>query len=55
MVFRFKCYNLPIFGWCDGNDICGQILPVLIFFQVILYILLQYVQNYRPLPHPHLY
>ena len=19
MVFRFKCYNLPIFGWWDGN------------------------------------
>ena len=25
------------------------------FFHVILYILSQYVQNYRPLPHPHLY
>ena len=19
MVFRFKCYNLPFFGWWDGN------------------------------------
>ena len=25
------------------------------FFHVILCILSQYVQNYRPLPHPHLY
>ena len=52
MVFRFKCYNLPIFGWWDGNV---DKYSVLIFFHVILYILPQYVQNYRPLPHPHLY
>ena len=36
MVFRFKCYNLPIFGWCDGNV---DKYSVLIFFHVILYTL----------------
>ena len=48
MVFHFKCYNLPFFGWWDGNVdkysvSCNHIL------------LCQYVQNYRPLPHPHIY
>ena len=51
MVFRFKCYNLPIFGWCDGN--VDKYSLFLFFFHVILYILPQYVPNYRPLPHPH--
>ena len=34
MVFRFKCYNLPFFGWWDGNV---DKYSVLIFFHVILY------------------
>ena len=29
MVFRFKCYNLPFFGWWDGNV---DKYSVLIFF-----------------------
>ena len=29
MVFRFKCYNLPIVGWWDGNV---DKYSVLIFF-----------------------
>ena len=29
MVFRFKCYNLPFFGWRDGNV---DKYSVLIFF-----------------------
>ena len=33
MVFRFKCYNLPFFGWWDGNV---DKYSVLIFFHVIL-------------------
>ena len=53
MVFRFKCYNLPFFGWRDGN--VDKYSLFLFFFHVILYILSQYVQNYRPLPHLHLY
>ena len=51
MVFRFKFYNLPFFRWWDGNV---DKYSVLIFFPCNL-ILSQYVQNYRPLPHPHLY
>ena len=53
MVFRFKCYNLPFSGggmvmWTNTHCLKKK-------FHVILYILSQYVQNYRPLPHPHLY
>ena len=33
MVFRFKCYNLPFFGWRDGN-----VDTVLIFFSCLIYI-----------------
>ena len=53
MVFCFKCYNLPFSGWWDGNV---DKYSVLIFSPCnLIYILPQYVQNYRPLPHHHLY
>ncbi len=45
MVFRFKCYSLPFVGWWDGNVDKYSLFD---FFHVILYILSQYVQNYRP-------
>ena len=32
MVFRFKCYNLPFFGWWDGNV---DKYSVLIFFMFL--------------------
>ena len=34
MVFRFKCYNLPFFGWWDGN--VDKYSLFLFFFHVIL-------------------
>ena len=49
MVFRFKCYNLPFFGWWDGH--VDKYSLSSFFSHVILRILSQYVQNYRPLPH----
>ena len=53
MVFCFKCHNLPFSGggmvmWTNTH--CFDFFP-----HVILYILSQYVHNYRPLPHPHLF
>ena len=51
MEFRFKCCNLPFFGRLDGTvDKCS---PFRFFLHAILYLLSQYVQNYRPLPHLH--
>ena len=53
MVFRFKCYNLPFSG---GGMLMWTNTHCLNFFSCnLIYILSQYVQNYRPLPHPHLY
>ena len=38
MVFRFKCYNLPFFGWWDGNVDKYSLFKF--FFRVILYIII---------------
>ena len=54
MVFRFKCYNLPFSG---GGMVMWTNTHCFDFFScnlIYIYILPQYVQNYRPLPHPHL-
>ena len=48
LVFYFKCYNLPFFGWRYYGNV-ENVLTVLIFLHVIYKcILSQYVQNYRP-------
>ena len=46
LVFCFKCYNLPFFGWRYGN--VNNYSVVLIILYVVLSKLSQYVRNYRP-------
>ena len=46
LVLYFKCYNLPFFGWQYGNVDNYSLFGFCL--HVILCILSQYVQNYRP-------
>ena len=45
-VLCLKSYNLPFFGWRYGN--VDNYLLTVCFLHVILCVLSQYVQNYRP-------
>ena len=46
LVLYLKCYNLPFFGWRYGNVDNYSLFGF--FLHVILCILSQCVQNYRP-------